>query len=383
MHPVHDVDAFEQDVEGQAKVRQVIHTKEKELSMLRESDAIASRDSQLVLSEVKYDALVLDARLRQSLVTVRSLGSRGLRVSALETFDRLPAPAFASRWCQHKVVCPASEGTKDYLTYLEQILVSTMPQVLITSFDGTIALLRQHREQRRVVSQLVTTPEEARSAVEELTCFGGIALFQQFLSGRRESLSFFYARGKIYARFAFWGKRTNPPLGGIYVLRQAITLPPDTGQQAERLVREIELEGYSQVEFRRDSAGKPYLMEINPRFNLGIEVAVRAGVDFPYLLYQWASGDRIDAVKSYKIGGQMRSLGGDIETTIAAVRQRGRPGVTPPARAVLDFFLSFFVPMRYDYLDWSDPLPVWTAINGFARSMFRQIGRSLSPRKAQ
>ncbi len=49
MHPVHDVDAFEQDVEGQAKVRQVIHTKEKELAMLRESDAIASRDSQLVL----------------------------------------------------------------------------------------------------------------------------------------------------------------------------------------------------------------------------------------------------------------------------------------------------------------------------------------------
>ncbi len=233
MHPVHDVDAFEQDVEGQAKVRQVIHTKEKELAMLRESDAIASRDSQLVLSQVKYDALVLDARLRQSLVTVRSLGIRGLRVSALETFDRLPAPAFASRWCQHKVVCPASEGTKDYLTYLEQILDSTMPQVLITSFDGTIALLRQHREQRRVVSQLVTTPEEARSAVEELTRFGGIVLFQQFLSGRRESLSFFYAHGKIYARFAFWGKRTNPPLGGIYVLRQAITLPPDTGQQAD------------------------------------------------------------------------------------------------------------------------------------------------------
>ncbi len=124
-------------------------------------------------------------------------------------------------------------------------------------------------------------------------------------------------------------------------------------------------------------------MEINPRLNLGIEVAVRAGVDFPYLLYQWASGDRIDAIKSYRIGGQIRSLGGDIETTIAAVRQRGRPGVTPPARAILDFFLSFFLPMRYDYLDWSDPLPVWTAIKGFVRSMFRQIGRNLSIRKAQ
>jgi hypothetical protein len=32
-----------------------------------------------------YDALVLDAVLRQSLVTVRSLGCRGLRVAALDT----------------------------------------------------------------------------------------------------------------------------------------------------------------------------------------------------------------------------------------------------------------------------------------------------------
>src|SRR5207245_863961 len=91
----------------------------------------------------------------------------------------------------------------------------------------------------RIASQLVTTPDEARRAVEELTRFGGTTLFQEFLSGRRESLSLFYANGEVYARFAFWGKRTNPPLGGTYTLRQAIAFPPDTGEQAERLVREI------------------------------------------------------------------------------------------------------------------------------------------------
>src|SRR5439155_19173856 len=170
---------------------------------------------------------------------------------------------------------------------------------------------------------LVTTPDEARRAVEELTSFGGTALFQQFLSGRRESLSFFYANGEIYARYAFWGKRTNPPLGGIYVLRQSIAFPPDTGEQAEHLVREIELEGYSQVEFRRDSVGKPYLMEINPRLNMGIEVAVRAGIDFPYLLYQWATEQPIERVTNYRVGGRMRYLGGDMAATIAAVQQRG------------------------------------------------------------
>src|SRR5207245_10815915 len=106
-----------------------------------------------------------------------------------------------------------------------------------------------------IVAHLVTTADEARRAVEQLTRFVGTTLFQEYLSGRRESLSYFYANGDIHARFAFWGPRTNPPLGRIYVLRQAIAVPEDAGEQAERLVREIGLEGYCQVEFRRDSAG--------------------------------------------------------------------------------------------------------------------------------
>lgn len=419
-----------------------------------ENTGVVTGNLQHATGRVVYDALVLDARLRQSLATVRSLGSRGLRVAVLETVNGLPAPALSSRWCQKYAICQENEGTKEYLTCLEQVLDTTGARVLITSSDGTIALIRQHREQlekrvrialakesalsiavnkeqtlevarqlgmgvphaltlgsvsevgealyeiglpavvkpveswlwggqqgARVISQLVTTPDEARCAVEQLTYSGGTVLFQQFLSGRRESLSFFYANGEIYARYAFWGKRTNPPLGGVYTLRQSIPFPEDTGIQAERLIREIDLEGYSQVEFRRDSAGKPYLMEINPRLNLGIGGAVRDGVDFPHLLYSWANGDRLEKVNGYRTNTYMRYLGGDIMTTLASIRQRGRPGVTPPARAILDFLGTFFLPGGYDYVDWRDPLPIWTATRGFARWALQQIKYELSQRK--
>jgi predicted ATP-grasp superfamily ATP-dependent carboligase len=414
-----------------------------------ESNQIMTVNSRLATSQVVYDALVLDGRLRQSLATVRSLGSRGLRVAALETCDSGGVPTFSSRWCQQRFVCPVKEGTEAYFTNLEQVLDHTGARVLITSADATIALIRRHREQleqrvrialakepalgiainkehllaiakqlglgvprtvtvevvsevaaalreiglpavvkpveswawdgqhgSRIVPQLVTTPDEARRTVEELTRFGGAVLFQEFLSGRRESLSFLYAKGEVYARFAFWGKRTYPLLGGIYALRQAIAFPPDTGEQAERLVREIGLEGYSQVEFRRDAVGKPYLMEINPRLNMAIAHAVHAGVDFPYLLYQWAKGEQFERVKSYRIGSWMRHLEGDIRATAAALRQRGRPGVPSPARAILDFCLSFFIPMKYDYVDWRDLRPAWTATKGFfARHWSRLLRR--------
>lgn len=389
-------------------------------------------------SATEYQALILDARLRQALVTVRSLGMRGLQVVALE---HTPVPTFASRWCPRSVVCPADEGTEEYLTFLEDVLQYTGVRVIIPSSDGTIALLRQHRvrlEQHvhlalasepamsiavnkeqtlsvakqlglgipegvtvrspdeisealrdvglpavvkpveswlwgeeqgaRLVSRLVTTPEEARQAVDELTRLGGATLFQKFLSGKREAVSFLYAGGIMHARFAQWAKRTEPPLGGQSVLRQSIAVPTDIGDQAERLVREIDLEGYSEVEFRRDSKGIPYLMEINPRLSASVEIAVRSGVDFPYLLYQWANGEPIDTVTSYRTGGWMRYLKGDIMTTIEALQQRGRPGVTPPAQALLGFGLSFFIPMGYDYLDWKDPVPALQATTSFTRS---------------
>ena len=416
-------------------------------------DAIPGKSSPpTVTHQQPCDVLVLDAALRQSLVTVRSLGRRGLRVAALETSHSVPA--FSSLWCKQQFICKVYEGTKDYLANLEEALHSTGSRVLITSSDGTVALIRQHRKQleqhvcialakepalavavskektlevagglglavprgvkvgfvgdvrgalrevglpavvkpveswipgrqkgMRVECQLITTPDEAYSAVEALISLGGEALFQQFLPGRRESIHLLYAHGQVYANFAQWAKRTNPPLGGTSVLRQSIPVPLDSGKQAERLVRDIELEGYSEVEFRRDSAGTPCLMEINPRLSASIELAVRTGVDFPHLLYQWAKGDRIDVVKGYRTGIWMRYLAGDVLTTLAAVKQRGRPGVNLPARSILDFCTSFLVPMRYDYIGWKDPLPVLTATTNFTYWTLKQVGRAFLKEK--
>jgi predicted ATP-grasp superfamily ATP-dependent carboligase len=429
---------------------------ENELLAQSETDKCVEAAQFSKQSQGTYDALILDAQLRQSLVALRSLGRRGLRVAALEIASQLgeskAVPTFSSRWCQQSYVAPGYEQNPGpFLAYLRQLLSETGAGVIIPSSDGTLELLRAHRaeltqhtalalaqesalkiavnkeqtlaiaeqlgigvprgvvvkavdevaeavctiglpsvvkpieswqwgEQQgvRLISELVTTPDEARQAVEGLTQHGGTVLFQQFLSGRREAVSFLYADGEMYARFAQWAKRTQPPLGGTSVYRQSIAIPDDIGAQAEQLVREIELDGYSEVEFRRDSKGKPYLMEINPRLSASVEVAVRAGVDFPYLLYQWANREQIDRVKSYRVGGWMRYLEGDLLTTFQTISQRGRPGVTPAFRAFAEFFGAFFIPAGYDYVDWKDPLPAWIAGTKFARWLLKRLARGRS-----
>src|SRR2546428_1664564 len=108
---------------------------------------------------MRCEVLVLDAVLRQSLVTVRSLGRRGLGVAAAETHDH--APAFASRWCQRGFVFPAKEGTDAYQGILEHWLERTGARVLIASNDATIALLRRHRARLEPRVCVALAPEPA------------------------------------------------------------------------------------------------------------------------------------------------------------------------------------------------------------------------------
>ena len=69
----------------------------------------------------------------------------------------------------------------------------------------------------------------------------------------------------------------------------------------------------------------------------------------------------------------MRHLGGDIETTVDSLRQRGRPGIARPVQTLVDFGITFLRPMGYDYFDWKDPLPAVRATTGFIRTTLKRF----------
>ena len=178
-------------------------------------------------------------------------------------------------------------------------------------------------------------------------------------------MSLLYAAGRVRARFAQVAQRMFPPLGGSSVLRESIELPVDLLDAAERLVDAAGLEGYSEVEFRRDATGCPHLMEINPRLSASVEVAVRAGVDFPALLYAWATGEDVPEANGYTRGLRMRWLGGDLRWLRETLRHQGRPEMLPAGRAIAIFARDCVRPAAYDYVSLSDPRPVLLAAAGF------------------
>lgn len=224
-----------------------------------------------------------------------------------------------------------------------------------------------HAAGRRLNAVAATSATAAGEAAGALLEEGVGVVLQEWLSGSREAVSFVYAQGRMWARFAQRTTRSVPPLGGSSVRRESISLPPDIAEAAERLVGELDLEGYSEVEFRRDARGEAALMEINPRLSASVEVAVRAGVPFPRLLYAWAAGERMHEHRHYRAGVKMRWMGGDLAWLKKVLADPGQPDAPPAGRAVGAFLADCVRPLSYDYLDLRDPRPALVAAAGALR----------------
>jgi predicted ATP-grasp superfamily ATP-dependent carboligase len=187
-------------------------------------------------------------------------------------------------------------------------------------------------------------------------------LVQELAEGRRETIKLFRDGSRTLARLAMVIDRTWPPLGGSSVMRQTTDIPADTVDYAERLIAEVGLEGYSEVEFRRDRRGRPLLMEINARLSQSVELACRAGIDFPRMQLEWARGGHIPPQPSAIVGLRVGWLAGELRLLVGAAL--GSPPPRPPLGSTLRSFVSDYLlhGARLEGFDLRDPRPMVGAL---------------------
>lgn len=229
----------------------------------------------------------------------------------------------------------------------------------------------------RAAPIVARTREHALAQIKSLVDGGVGALVQQWLCGSREAVSLIWADGEARTIFAQCAHRMSPLIGGSSVVRESIPLPADIGPMSEALVSELSLEGYAEIEFRRDHDGRPFLMEINPRLSASVEIAVRAGVNFPLLLYEWAAARPAQAAPGYRAGRRMRWLKGDLAWLLEALRDPEHPDAPRPLAAIGTFVGEFARLPGYDYWDWGDLRPAALVTAQVARSVPRRVARRL------
>ena len=225
---------------------------------------------------------------------------------------------------------------------------------------------------------LVADADGARALAATMARPDAPVLVQQLVPGVRETVKLFRVGGRTVALLAMTIDRMWPPLGGSSVMRRTVAPPEDVRAHAERLVAEIGLDGYSEVEFRRDHEGRPYLMEVNPRLSQSVEVAVRAGVDFPRMQFEWARGGDVQVPAGARVGLRVGWLAGDLRLLVTSLGGGADP--RPGRGATLRLLASDYVlhRARLEGFDRRDLRPVLGGA-GFALARLRGGGRGPGP----
>ena len=205
-------------------------------------------------------------------------------------------------------------------------------------------------------------------------------LVQKRVQGPGVGIFLLARHGDILARFAHRRIREKPPSGGVSVLCESIRPPVEALDAASRLISINGWHGVAMIEFKWDAEeNRPKLIEINGRFWGSLNLAIQAGVDFPFLLYQLALGEKVEGPAEYRIGLKSRWELGDLDhllirlkrdpnhPLVSGTRVRKRDAV---AAFLADFFRSSVV---HEVFQSNDPGPFLFEAKEYVRNIVSRV----------
>ncbi|WP_227374499.1 carboxylate--amine ligase [Haladaptatus halobius] len=191
-----------------------------------------------------------------------------------------------------------------------------------------------------------------------------------------------FDRGDPIVTFQHRRIRSYTYSGGASVFRESVA-HPQLREQGIRLLSALDWHGPAMVEFRRDPRDGAFkLLEVNPRFWGSLQLAVHAGVDFPYRYYQLARGVR-EPDDGYPTGVGSHVLRGEVVYLVSLLRDDydhvERPSIPAAAGRVL---ASLLTDRNFDYLSLDDPRPfvrdVANTVDGVAPATSTPLKRAVS-----
>lgn len=248
-------------------------------------------------------------------------------------------------------------------------------------------VLKPHRSMIASRGRWIATSVQYARSVEELKEIAARYeyfsqhpfMIQEYIPGQAEGVFALFDRGKPIVFFGHRRLRERPPSGGVSVLSESIEPNPEAKRMARAILETVGWHGVAMVEFKVSAEGTPYLMEVNGRFWGSLQLAIDAGVDFPWLLYQLAIGRNLDKVKPYITGVKCRWLLGDLVSLWKVLINSGpRPRPLPfgKIQSVLQFLNFKGKASRYEVNRWDDLKPFWLEVAQYVMD----LGSSLAKR---
>lgn len=215
---------------------------------------------------------------------------------------------------------------------------------------------------------------------------GSYPMLQEYCKGVGVGIEVLMSEGEPLALFQHRRIREMPISGGASVLCESVPLDPVLKEYAVKLLRAMNWEGVAMVEFRVDEGtNTAKLMEVNGRFWGSLALALQAGVDFPYLLYELFVNSKRIKVNSYRTNLKCQWRRGDLERLVQILRnENNNPIEKLPSkkRAIYDFTVSLLDPRVCDFIfSYNDVLPGLVDLKRLFAEVWKKIFKKLFLRK--
>lgn len=219
--------------------------------------------------------------------------------------------------------------------------------------------------------RLVKSASEAKKLLSDCIDFQlHPFMIQECVEGVGQGIFALYNKGKAVAFFSHRRIREKPPWGGVSVLSESVQINPLLLKHSQALLDKANWHGIAMVEYKVNKDGTPYLMEINTRFWGSLQLAVDAGVDFPWLLYKLSAGIPIEAVNDYKTGIRLRWLLGDLDSLYIYMKDRNTT-VFNKIKAIFRFLKPAPFITRHEINRLSDIRPFWWELKQYIKDIIK------------
>jgi len=203
------------------------------------------------------------------------------------------------------------------------------------------------------------------SIVIDLFLHNSTLIIQEYFEGAGIGVEIIASRGEILAAFQhirvhekrIWGIRN---IGGASTYRKSQAVDPFLMSQAKKIIQSLDYTGVAMLEFRKNlDRNESVLIEINGRFWGSLPLAVAAGADFPYYLYQLLVENKKTFPQAYTRDLFCRSLTEDLYwmyDEFGSIKSlRNRSGFV--RKTMEEFFNIILLRERNDTLVLDDPKP--------------------------
>lgn len=241
-------------------------------------------------------------------------------------------------------------------------------------------VIKPYRGEGSIGHGVVNSPRGLKPKFQKIVSAFGPSMIQEFVWGKKYTVSaVFDEKHRPVGACVQMMIRQFPLQGGPQIVAESVK-EPKVMEFALKFLSALKWTGIGQVEVIVDQRdGKPKLIEVNPRFYGSVCLPIAAGVDYPWILYRMARGDRIKPDLTYRTGVRVRLLfPNDFRHLFSVlVGSPGVMGLRNPGRlkTLIDFMRFREKNLHYFFQSTDDPLP---GIFYIADFIYKFVNRKIS-----